>query len=109
MLYIGWFMIFFFKQKTAYEMRISDWSSDVCSSDLHDMRLDRDVAAQLGIVGEPHAFGVDQGGALLERSLAPPPLPLELEMGELGATVDAGGLVRKIGRASCWERVCPSG
>src|SRR3546814_11698572 len=28
-----WF-IFFFKQKTAYEMRISDWSSDVCSSDL---------------------------------------------------------------------------
>src|SRR3546814_2689413 len=31
---------FFFKQKTAYEMRISDWSSDVCSSDL-DQRADR--------------------------------------------------------------------
>src|SRR3546814_13273544 len=30
-----WFVcVFFFKQKTAYEMRISDWSSDVCSSDL---------------------------------------------------------------------------
>src|SRR3546814_9532367 len=28
------YVIFFFKQKTAYEMRISDWSSDVCSSDL---------------------------------------------------------------------------
>src|SRR3546814_17951159 len=28
-------MFFFFKQKTAYEMRIIDWSSDVCSSDLH--------------------------------------------------------------------------
>src|SRR3546814_6721968 len=28
-------MCFFFKQKTAYEMRISDWSSDVCSSDLN--------------------------------------------------------------------------
>src|SRR3546814_8346937 len=28
------FMFFFFKQKTAYELRISDWSSDVCSSDL---------------------------------------------------------------------------
>src|SRR3546814_4220293 len=28
------FYLFFFKQKTAYEMRISDWSSDVCSSDL---------------------------------------------------------------------------
>src|SRR3546814_1055871 len=30
----GVFVFFFFKQKTAYEMRISDWSSDVCSSDL---------------------------------------------------------------------------
>src|SRR3546814_7549441 len=30
-------MFFFFKQKTAYEMRISDWSSDVCSSDLLDV------------------------------------------------------------------------
>src|SRR3546814_6453707 len=29
------FMFVFFKQKTAYEMRISDWSSDVCSSDLY--------------------------------------------------------------------------
>src|SRR3546814_21717 len=29
-------MFVFFKQKTAYEMRISDWSSDVCSSDVHD-------------------------------------------------------------------------
>src|SRR3546814_7667999 len=29
-------VVFFFKQKTAYEMRISDWSSDVCSSDLVD-------------------------------------------------------------------------
>src|SRR3546814_19247925 len=29
--------VFFFKQKTAYEMRISDWSSDVCSSDLQNM------------------------------------------------------------------------
>src|SRR3546814_19999399 len=30
---------FFFKQKTAYEMRISDWSSDVCSSDLFGLRV----------------------------------------------------------------------
>src|SRR3546814_4150587 len=30
------YIFFFFKQKTAYEMRISDWSSDVCSSDLHE-------------------------------------------------------------------------
>src|SRR3546814_3743922 len=32
-------VIFFFKQKTAYEMRISDWSSDVCSSDLRATRV----------------------------------------------------------------------
>src|SRR3546814_9929964 len=31
---VSWLFFFFFKQKTAYEMRISDWSSDVCSSDL---------------------------------------------------------------------------
>src|SRR3546814_7900081 len=37
-------MFFFFKQKTAYEMRISDWSSDVCSSD-----LDRFGVGRLGI------------------------------------------------------------
>src|SRR3546814_8434076 len=33
------FLFFFFKQKTAYEMRISDWSSDVCSSDLDETFL----------------------------------------------------------------------
>src|SRR3546814_14193620 len=35
-------VVFFFKQKTAYEMRISDWSSDVCSSDLVDIGIVRD-------------------------------------------------------------------
>src|SRR3546814_7067315 len=35
--------IFFFKQKTAYEMRISDWSSDVCSSDLSVFGLNASV------------------------------------------------------------------
>src|SRR3546814_2750453 len=42
------FTFFFFKQKTAYEMRISDWSSDVCSSDLVEgfagFGMDRDTA-----------------------------------------------------------------
>src|SRR3546814_5024189 len=33
--FVDLYFVFFFKQKTAYEMRISDWSSDVCSSDLH--------------------------------------------------------------------------
>src|SRR3546814_3668960 len=42
MLYVMYFMLFlfFFKQKTAYEMRISDWSSDVCSSDLSSAQPD---------------------------------------------------------------------
>src|SRR3546814_4471094 len=34
LVFVLFFSFFFFKQKTAYEMRISDWSSDVCSSDL---------------------------------------------------------------------------
>src|SRR3546814_5986086 len=38
--------IFFFKQKTAYEMRISDWSSDVCSSDLSISVTNNEVAAE---------------------------------------------------------------
>src|SRR3546814_7497979 len=37
-----WLVVFFFKQKTAYEMRISDWSSDVCSSDLSGGDADHD-------------------------------------------------------------------
>src|SRR3546814_1700752 len=39
-------VVLFFKQKTAYEMRISDWSSDVCSSDL-DLRSGRWLGAEL--------------------------------------------------------------
>src|SRR3546814_1327801 len=39
-------IFFFFKQKTAYEMRISDWSSDVCSSDLAVVHLVDVVARQ---------------------------------------------------------------
>src|SRR3546814_3389669 len=50
------FYFFFFKQKTAYEMRISDWSSDVCSSDLRDGAF-RDprpaIARQPGEEGAP--------------------------------------------------------
>src|SRR3546814_8280327 len=41
--------VFFFKQKTAYEMRISDWSSDVCSSDLNEFgpeNIDNDLLIQ---------------------------------------------------------------
>src|SRR3546814_6317444 len=38
------YFFFFFKQKTAYEMRISDWSSDVCSSDLLDLKEAAEIA-----------------------------------------------------------------
>src|SRR3546814_8962532 len=44
-----WFVcFFFFKQKTAYDMRISDWSSDVCSSDLF-MRVADDILADVDL------------------------------------------------------------
>src|SRR3546814_9532413 len=43
--------VFFFKQNTAYEMRISDWSSDVCSSDLHAGSANLRAAA-MGRIGE---------------------------------------------------------
>src|SRR3546814_9557355 len=42
-------VFFFFKQKTAYEMRISDWSSDVCSSDLAGL-----ARPAFGLVGDEH-------------------------------------------------------
>src|SRR3546814_19727464 len=50
-------MFFFFKQKTAYEMRISDWSSDVCSSDL-----------DLAIVGPLHR-AIDQQLCAVEQDV----------------------------------------
>src|SRR3546814_10049043 len=46
-------LFFFFKQKTAYEMRISDWSSDVCSSDLHQRALGlADLADQQPVLAQ---------------------------------------------------------
>src|SRR3546814_18910947 len=41
-------VVFFFKQKTAYEMRISDWSSDVCSSDLRGLAFLQSLGQQAG-------------------------------------------------------------
>src|SRR3546814_13081266 len=45
---------FFFKQKTAYELRISDWSSDVCSSDLFGTRVDQMPRLATGLLDEQH-------------------------------------------------------
>src|SRR3546814_9777509 len=47
------FVFFFFKQKTAYEMRISDWSSDVCSSDLPGDIVDQKTGCQASRHGHP--------------------------------------------------------
>src|SRR3546814_2031151 len=50
-------VFFFFKQKTAYEMRISDWSSDVCSSDLlTDFAQARLDMFESGLFGQGNAF-----------------------------------------------------
>src|SRR3546814_10089144 len=45
---VGFSFFFFFKKKTAYEVRISDWISDVCSSDLNDEAGEAVVAASGG-------------------------------------------------------------
>src|SRR3546814_5483502 len=64
------FSVFFFKQKTAYEMRISDWSSDVCSSDLKTiggprsgfiLTNDPDIAKKINSA----VFPGQQGGPLM--------------------------------------------
>src|SRR3546814_6029254 len=94
-------IFFFFKHKTAYELRISDWSSDVCSSDLDDRTdafgdrvLDRMAhASGHGDAGDDHR--VDARGAQETR--------------KIGAVKGARPLLHddlQIGRASCRERVC---
>src|SRR3546814_11668267 len=53
---------FFFKQKTAYEMRISDWSSDVCSSDLRSPPSSGASRHLLPQAGEGLAIGLPRAG-----------------------------------------------
>src|SRR3546814_9501061 len=92
-----WFCLV--KQKTAYEMRISDWSSDVCSSDLVVGRDLRNRAA-----GETHdddaPFVVDAAERLREGVAAH---RIEHDVDAADQLLDAVA----IGRASCRERVCP--
>src|SRR3546814_8310848 len=77
---------FFFKQKTAYEMRISDWSSDVCSSDLNGSRVFTN--AKSPIKGVVHPTQVSHQAYV-----------------RLGGT-SSQSVIKQIGRASCRERVC---
>src|SRR3546814_19735315 len=64
---LEFFNVFFFKQKTAYEMRISDWSSDVCSSDLDDPALGLVILAELDPSGNACDDRVVLGLARLEQ------------------------------------------
>src|SRR3546814_5863888 len=85
---------FFFKQKTAYEMRISDWSSDVCSSDLLDRLADgherRLVRRWRGVEGADHRRAQHVAGGQV--------------IGRLGAAA-SGGVDRRVHRRSEERRV----
>src|SRR3546814_20362197 len=95
-------MFCFFKQKTSYEMLISDWSSDVCSSDLPQRDGLRTVAARIAARG-------GDAGAVLGRRQRPGRAPGQ----PVAAAVPGAGTggrrpaQQEIGRASCRERVWP--
>src|SRR3546814_5246939 len=87
---------FFFKQKTAYEMRISDWSSDVCSSDL--AAADAFIAGAAKPKVEPIATEADEAGQGAEPRKSPVMLRFDRA---LLAKVDAAAKRRGISR-SAW-------
>src|SRR3546814_1339536 len=97
-------MFFFFKQKTAYEMRISDWSSDVCSSDLGD-------AEKRQYEEQPEELHQRRGAAedLDIGHRQPAHRQRAVELGEGGDDGEEDRDECEIGRASCRERVCQDG
>src|SRR3546814_4441836 len=96
---------FFFKQKTAYEMRISDWSSDVCSSDLgpgDPEPCDYAIAAtRVFLKRKLPTFGICLGHQIM--GLAIGGKTIKMKTGHHGANHPVQD---QIGRASCRERVC---
>src|SRR3546814_3909555 len=93
--------LWFFKQKTAYEMRISDWSSDVCSSDLG--RLGMTLAAfhlkkKNVLTADPSNPGYQQTAGEARSQ------GFDLQFS--GQLTEQLRLIGEIGRASCRERVC---
>src|SRR3546814_4644736 len=86
--------VFFFKQKTAYEMRISDWSSDVCSSDL--IRPARCISDETKI-----SDARDEGLWLVVVPIARLTISDQFCCG-----TSSSSPCDQIGRASCRERVC---
>src|SRR3546814_3493088 len=92
---------FFFKQKTAYEMRISDWSSDVCSSDLAALH-DGGLHDEGRFIAIQRTF-FDRDDARRARDLADPRMTLgrpERAAVMLGKATSIIGLAEEIGRAN---------
>src|SRR3546814_5103341 len=87
-------VVFFFKQKTAYERRISDWSSDVCSSDLARKIMICCHAARAQCDRRATGRGVSH----MQQSLDMPTADLRDQR--------RAQREHQIGRASCRERVC---
>src|SRR3546814_4946692 len=89
--FVVW-LFFFFKQKTAYELRISDWSSDVCSSDLVAHDVGAELRRAVRVDGEELAL-------LLEATLGAPHIgpvheePLVVGLGGLAVAGDGIGLL----------------
>src|SRR3546814_7065470 len=97
-------MFFFFKQKTAYEMRISDWSSDVCSSDLLAEVGVVAVVSQQALHGLRNELALELGQHRMpDVEDQHHPQPVAVVPGFV-----ADGVVehQPIGRASRRERVC---
>src|SRR3546814_1919203 len=93
-------VVFFFKQKTAYEMRISDWSSDVCSSDLEIYEM------QARAVFEAASDVAAETGEPVVPEIMVPLVATARELEIIKGVIDAAA---EIGRASCRERVCQYG
>src|SRR3546814_6989563 len=102
---------FFFKQKTAYEMRISDWSSDVCSSDLIESREIHvcdscygDLACHCPdcqmTVHIDETVSIAGGDTVCDSCAGDYP-----ECEDCGENCHSDNM--QTGRASCRERVCP--
>src|SRR3546814_8479413 len=105
-------MIFFFKQKTAYEMRISDWSSDVCSSDLREARAMKPNERTTMTVNTDRPHVEERGELALMLDGQDMVLRPSYEAIDAFEKATGKGLLMlardslKIGRASCREGVC---
>src|SRR3546814_4956537 len=93
--------IFFFKQKTAYEMRISDWSSDVCSSDLRVLLPVGDVCGPTSCRRAERQYVMSTESVKIANKLEYRPAVRSAD-----PTAGARRTRPEIGRASCRERVC---